>query len=514
MLGRVMLHDLLEDEDTYDSEEFEEELQDIYMLVDLEQMAAASDEAVLAWDRLRRKDRAQPRPARYSHGALPGASYYVQRRARIHPDWERYIDPDLADCPEDALYKEFRKKFRVPIELFHTIVARARLAAGPDTWPDDTRGSKPGPKPVPLSLKILCVLRVLALGVPFDTCREWGVAPNTANSFFNVFVPWFVEHIYPEEVRIPRTVEEMVKHMEVFSKCGFVGCILSHDGVHLAWDRAPVLTYHDHRGKEGYPTVAYNVCVSHALEIFSVTQGFPGSTNDKTMVRYDPFINALDDNPLFKDFEYDLRYRCPETKNLLTRKEKGVYAINDGGYHRWPETISGYRHQTCVWKARFSERLESTRKDSERVFGILKKRFRILRLPFLQTNREQIDHIFMMCCALHNMILRFDGRDGMGEEDADWITADIEQDDLRIRQSSVISCGGVSRPLTADTDFTSTGFVAAPSDLPEDLSETDKTRAEQFNSRRLRLVENYKVMWENRDILWLNKAQNVRPRAS
>ena len=55
MLGRMLLHDLLEDEDMYDSEEFEEELQEIYMLMDLEQMRAASVEAVLEWDPLEAK---------------------------------------------------------------------------------------------------------------------------------------------------------------------------------------------------------------------------------------------------------------------------------------------------------------------------------------------------------------------------------------------------------------------------------------------------------------------------
>ena len=43
-------------------------------------------------------------------------------------------------------------------------------------------------------------------------------------------------------------------------------------------------------GKEHYPTLAYNVCVSHAKEIFHVTRSKPGTFNDKTLVRYDKMI--------------------------------------------------------------------------------------------------------------------------------------------------------------------------------------------------------------------------------
>ena len=59
-------------------------------------------------------------------------------------------------------------------------------------------------------------------------------------------------------------------------------------------------------------------------------------------------------------------------------------------------------------------------------FGILKKRFRILRLPFTYHDADDIDAVFKTCCAFHNMILKYDGRDDIGVEDSDWIRADIE----------------------------------------------------------------------------------------
>ena len=43
------------------------------------------------------------------------------------------------------------------------------------------------------------------------------------------------------------------------------------------------------------------------------------------------------------------------------------------------------------------------RKIIERVFGMLKKRFRILRLPMLVKKMSEVEDIVKVCCVLHNM---------------------------------------------------------------------------------------------------------------
>jgi len=49
------------------------------------------------------------------------------------------------------------------------------------------------------------------------------------------------------------------------------------------------------------------------------------------------------------------------------------------------------------------------RKDVECFFGILKGRFRILKMTLLYGTRERVDNIFFTCCILHNMLHAFDG---------------------------------------------------------------------------------------------------------
>ena len=64
---------------------------------------------------------------------------------------------------------------------------------------------------------------------------------------------------------------------------------------------------------------------------------------------------------------------------------------------------------------------EAVRKAIERVFGILKKRFRILKIPLPCYNLFQVVDIVHSCCILHNMILEDKDRINIGHLVDDWI---------------------------------------------------------------------------------------------
>jgi hypothetical protein len=55
-------------------------------------------------------------------------------------------------------------------------------------------------------------------------------------------------------------------------------------------------------------------------------------------------------------------------------------------------------------------RCESVRKVVERVFGMLKKRFRILKLSLLGGDIEEIENMLFSCSIMHNMNLTDKGR--------------------------------------------------------------------------------------------------------
>jgi hypothetical protein len=73
-------------------------------------------------------------------------------------------------------------------------------------------------------------------------------------------------------------------------------------------------------------------------------------------------------------------------------------------------------------KIRWSQWLESMRKDVECTFGILKGRWRILKAGVYLQSAIGIDRVWFTCCALHNWLLEVDGLDKRWESGvaSDW----------------------------------------------------------------------------------------------
>ena len=156
-------------------------------------------------------------------------------------------------------------------------------------------------------------------------------------TFFHKFVAWFVERYYDTWVKWPETEDELRHCEQLYARQGLPGCIASMDGVHLAWDNTPAPASAQHRGKEGYPTLVFNVCVSHTRRILNVAGAFPGARNDKTTVKVDTFVRAVRTMAVYTEYAFRL-LRFTGQQALM----KGAWILCDGGYHTWVSTISPY----------------------------------------------------------------------------------------------------------------------------------------------------------------------------
>ncbi len=89
-------------------------------------------------------------------------------------------------------------------------------------------------------------------------------------------------------------------------------------------------------------------------------------------------ITTIGTKDIFVDFRYNI-YVYPQFGTIEMR---GAHAVDDNGYHEWIHTISGSKEGTSTTadEERWGSKKESVRKDSERCFGVAKKRFRILRV--------------------------------------------------------------------------------------------------------------------------------------
>ena len=253
----------------------------------------------------------------------------------------------------------FRSKLRAPWPMFNWLLDETRRSG---LFADEMR-PKPGNPPLPLGLKVAASLRYLALGCHVEANEEGAALGRSTLSHFQPrWLQWVVDTYSDEWIRPPRTVEELIREERKFRMCGLPGCIASMDGVHCPWDRCQSQERYNYVGKEGYPTVAWNVCVSHSKMILSVHGPFGGNKIDKTMVRSDRFIRSLIEDRLYKGMQYE---QLVDLEGNV-RVQEGAWVLCDGGYHRWLHTMAGWKAEEAptVVMGKCGKRCESIRKDA------------------------------------------------------------------------------------------------------------------------------------------------------
>lgn len=283
----------------------------------------------------------------------------------------------------------------------------------------------------------------------------------------------------------------------MYARMGLPGCIGSTDCVHLKWDRCPIGITNLCKGKEGYPSLSYSCTVDHHRRILGVTRPNCGTRNDKTIVRLDTYIMDVHLKKVNQDIEFDVFVEGA----LL--KRKGVYYLCDGGYHKWPCVINPMKHTSNRDDGLWSEWVESTKKDVECVFGILKGCFRFIRHGILLQSQDKIDTIFFTCCILHNLILEADGLDRRWEQSVEWDrlnpqsnnsdTGYDEEDSARAQSISlqelrILERVEQYRSATESEDFNGNEVV----------EEVD----ENFEPKRKLLIDHFKKAYDSGLVCW------------
>ena len=156
------------------------------------------------------------------------------------------------------------------------------------------------------------------------------IKPPTMNAFFHQFSLKGREELFPLHVKLPKTVEELAEIEAAYASIGIPGACGSMDVVHIALGTWPYGLKNICTGKEGYPTLGYNVICDHKGKAIALLPGAYGTLNDKTIVKNDDAVDHIWTNRLFTDYSYEVRGE--DGTPFMT---KGAYLIVDGGYLRW-----------------------------------------------------------------------------------------------------------------------------------------------------------------------------------
>lgn len=153
----------------------------------------------------------------------------------------------------------------------------------------------------------------------------------------------------------------------------------------------------------------------------------------------------------------------------------------------------------------WSDEVESTRKDVERTFGILKKRWRCLINPIEFKNPTYIEQMFQTCCVLHNMLLDFDGLDiweggnlqrvyQNGKSESNLVDASEIVDNTYIRSQ-------VFHQIAFRDENANTPGPNISSSLVKSISETH----DEQSLRLLHLINHYKIAKEKNELFRLKR---------
>jgi hypothetical protein len=329
--------------------------------------------------------------------------------------WGKLINNPNVENPNSKEGKSFRRRFRIPFPLFKLIVQLCRK----ENIFEHTDQRKVR---IPIEIQVLCALRILARDCCADTITEISnVGNSTVNTIFHKFVKNFSNKFKDTYIKPPEIGSIfMTQVQDCYDKLGFPGCIGSMDCTHIKWDQCPKENRSITKGKEGYPTLSFEVVVDHSRRIHSVSEGFNGTVNDKTISRYDKYCKKLEVEGIYKNVEYILY-----DKHGIPFRCKGLYLIVDGGYREALVYINpitdDFSYDVIIW----NEILESVRKDIECTFGVIKGRFRFLRNGIVYHSASLIENAFITACILHNMLLVYDGLDlSNWEENVEWENLD------------------------------------------------------------------------------------------
>ena len=166
------------------------------------------------------------------------------------------------------------------------------------------------------------------------------------------------------------TSADKTRILELMERRGFPRCFASLNCKHYFWENCPVALAGQYKGKEGGKTMVMEAICDPFLYIWCFNFGHPGSLNDINILDRSSIVGAL----LVGDFDNKI---APYAIN--GRRRDWMYFLVDGVYLCWSIFVKTNHHPTTQAETKYAKRQEHVRKDIERCFGVLVKKFGILK---------------------------------------------------------------------------------------------------------------------------------------
>jgi hypothetical protein len=314
-----------------------------------------------------------------------------QPAVRIH-QYAECIVPSYSDCT-------FRSHFRLSRSSAEILVGL--LARCPEIPSEHLRGRPP------VSVEKQLLITMWVLGNP-ETIRSVSDRFNvTKSSVFRIvrrichaivnnlaaqFICW------PSGERLKQVTEQFQR------KKGLPHCIGAIDGTHIPI-KAPYDNPEQYVNRKKFHSVQLQGVCDADRFFTDVYCAYPGSVHDARVLR---------NSPLYQDAERLESVVFPES----------TYIIGDAAYPLKTWLVTGFKNNGKLTREQrqFNYFLSSTRMKIEHTFGLLKGRFRKLKVMMDIDKVEDIPLIVTSACVLHNFCL-------LNEDNIDmFLDSEIEQE--------------------------------------------------------------------------------------
>ncbi|WVZ92129.1 hypothetical protein U9M48_038216 [Paspalum notatum var. saurae] len=222
---------------------------------------------------------------------------------------------------------------------------------------------------------------------------ELRMGASTILKALHEFTRAVVKVFGPRYARKPNA-HDTAKLLEVAEAHGFLGMLGSIDCMHWVWETCPTGWHGQYRGHANHPTMILEAVAGPDRWIWHSNFGASGSLND---------INVLHRSSLFDDL---LTGNAPPVEFTVNGNTYNMgYYLADGIYPNWATLIKGIPLPMDKKQQMFTSKQAACRKDVECAFGILQKKFAIIKSPCRAWYPDDMHYIMECCIILHNMTI-------------------------------------------------------------------------------------------------------------
>jgi hypothetical protein len=197
---------------------------------------------------------------------------------------------------------------------------------------------------------------------------------------------------YPSKGDVKRVTD---LHADVHGVPGMLGSL---DCLHVYWKNCPVAWQGQFKnGRYKYSSVVVEAMVDHNLWFWHASIGHAGTNSDTNIWDVSPLLQALLTDKWSR--EVDIEFM------IDGQVFDKVWILVDGIYPPIARFVKTLSFPIGHVKKLFAKWQESARKDVERAFGVLTRKFQILARPLEYWHLQDVKGIIFGCILMHNMMV-------------------------------------------------------------------------------------------------------------